>query len=228
MGRNIVRTKEEVKQIILDNVVENHEGCWLWQRSCFSSGYGQFAWGKKNWKTHRLVYHIFLGHEDDSVVVRHLCGNRRCCNPLHLASGTYEENSQDMIAHGRSYFHNIDQDGSNNIAANFTEDQVYEIRNLYKTGKYTLDEIAEKYSASRKSVERTVNGIAYSCYQKVPPFNWKDLDVLLFNNRFTNKGKDLVLKLIFEGKTDKEVAELTGLPYNHIKKARFRWAKNYD
>lgn len=33
----------------------------------------------------------------EGVLVRHLCSNRRCTNPLHLVKGTHAENSQDEM-----------------------------------------------------------------------------------------------------------------------------------
>ena len=222
MGSNIPRSKEEVKFDLLANVVENHEGCWLWQKSCFKGGYGQQSWEGKNWKAHRLSYYIFFGGNDDSLVIRHRCGNRRCCNPLHLEAGTHKENSQDTIIHGRSYFTELDQNGSNNIAANFTEQQVYDIRLAYKSGNFTLDQLAEQFGVNRKSVERTVSGVAYSCYQDIPPFDWYELDQIKFQKRLTRKGVAEVQKLLSLGKMPAEISKTLGVSRSSVNKVKFK------
>ena len=61
-------------------------------------------------------------------VMRHLCGNRRCCNPNHLAWGTQKENAADRKIHGTE----PDRKGSKNGRAYLTEKQVSEIKRLYQ------------------------------------------------------------------------------------------------
>ena len=81
---------------IKENVKENENGCWIWQRSCNSSGYGQLWENKKFWFAHRyaLSCKTIVSSED---VVRHLCHNRKCVNPDHLAIGTHLDNYRDSL-----------------------------------------------------------------------------------------------------------------------------------
>jgi hypothetical protein len=74
-------------------------GCWIWNLSTGSHGYGQLFWDKKVQTAHRFAYLLFNGDPGDLSVL-HKCGNRRCCNPLHLYSGTQLQNHQDMRNHG--------------------------------------------------------------------------------------------------------------------------------
>lgn len=52
---------------------------------------------------HRIAYADH--HNLDEVtlpLIRHLCHNPRCVNPLHLATGTHQDNANDRVAAGRS------------------------------------------------------------------------------------------------------------------------------
>lgn len=48
---------------------------------------------------HRIVHYYATG--ELPPVVMHTCDNRKCVNPNHLESGTYRDNTQDMLAKGR-------------------------------------------------------------------------------------------------------------------------------
>jgi hypothetical protein len=71
-------------------------------------------------------------------VVRHLNDNptdNRACN---LARGTYSDNAQDSIHNGTFAYRN----GSSHWNAKLNEEKVREIRRLYATGDFTLQELA--------------------------------------------------------------------------------------
>lgn len=80
---------------IHDNVTIDVNGCWNWQKSCNSAGYGQFTINGKYWTTHRYVYTKTFGEIPVDLVVRHKCHNTKCCNPDHLLIGTQKENWND-------------------------------------------------------------------------------------------------------------------------------------
>ena len=64
-----------------------------------SNGYG-VKWCKErnNWQgAHRWTYEQHHGPIPKGLVVRHLCHNKTCVNPEHLAIGTYADNSQDDV-----------------------------------------------------------------------------------------------------------------------------------
>lgn len=67
-------------------------GCWVWQKSCNSAGYGQLTENKKYWLAHRYAFTCEKHELKSTEVVRHLCHNPKCCNPDHLAVGTHKDN----------------------------------------------------------------------------------------------------------------------------------------
>lgn len=82
---------------ITKNIIISENGCWIWSRSCTSAGYGQLTYKKKYWTAHRYSYVAFCGFIPDGLIVRHLYHDRKCCNPEHLATGTYQDNYLDSL-----------------------------------------------------------------------------------------------------------------------------------
>lgn len=82
---------------IIKSVHINEDGCWIWQRSCNSAGYGQLTENRVYWLTHRYVYHCINGNLTPEDVIRHTCHNTKCCNPDHLVRGTHKDNWHDSI-----------------------------------------------------------------------------------------------------------------------------------
>jgi hypothetical protein len=65
-------------------------GCWSWIGSTDHLGYGQFGLmvageGRKMVRAHRFAWEQASGAIPDGVDVLHLCGNRICVRPDHLA-----------------------------------------------------------------------------------------------------------------------------------------------
>lgn len=85
--------------------VEVCDGCWRWHAAKLPSGYGIIGGSKgasKNHYAHRVSYEIHHGPIPDGMVVMHTCDNPECCNPSHLRTGTYKQNSEDMVSKGRA------------------------------------------------------------------------------------------------------------------------------
>lgn len=80
--------------LIQKNVVVDNNGCWIWQKSVNSAGYGQTKIDGTYWLTHRYAYFCFSPNTNKPIL-RHLCGNRRCCNPTHIVAGDHRENYYD-------------------------------------------------------------------------------------------------------------------------------------
>jgi len=69
------------------------DGCWPWTGYVTTKGYGLQRIAGKYKAVHRVIYQIVNGPLDDSLVMDHLCRNRRCCNPAHLEPVTSQENT---------------------------------------------------------------------------------------------------------------------------------------
>lgn len=80
-------------------------GCWPWTGRLTVSGYGMSRVKEGGvWRTagaHQIAHFVATGRWErkaDRRLVRHLCHNRRCCNPAHLRGGTPIENAEDRAA----------------------------------------------------------------------------------------------------------------------------------
>jgi len=115
-------------------------------------GYTRVRLGDKYMATHRFVYQVLNGEISDDLVVRHLCNNRKCIYPPHLAAGTHADNVQDRVNAERS------ASGRNNGRAKLTNTKVKQI--LHKHGK-TNAELAEEYGVSRKVIYCIRKGLTW-------------------------------------------------------------------
>lgn len=99
--------KDPVKRILESSKVNEETGCWEWQLSKDSGGYGRLkvqmgARDKFRFDgAHRYAYSVFKGEIPSGLEVCHSCDNRCCVNPEHLWLGTHQQNMQDMHRKGR-------------------------------------------------------------------------------------------------------------------------------
>lgn len=78
------------------------DACWPWTGSVTHNGYGKFYLQGDIVVAHRVALFLFTGNDPGDLLARHLvCDNPPCCNGRHLAPGTYQQNTADMISKGR-------------------------------------------------------------------------------------------------------------------------------
>ena len=92
-GRNFSSHENIMARII--PVTES--GCWLWEGSFDSGGYGEVQHHGKRFKVHRYIYLTLVGPIPDGKQLDHLCRVRSCCNPAHLEAVTARENTMRAI-----------------------------------------------------------------------------------------------------------------------------------
>ncbi len=82
--------------------VSKSDGCWIWIAGKDVDGYGYFKLRGKMFRAHRVSYLIQNGNiTKEKPVIRHLCNNPACVNPVHLMDGTGQDNMDDMVKSGR-------------------------------------------------------------------------------------------------------------------------------
>jgi hypothetical protein len=74
--------------------VDKSGECWLWTGAVSSSGYGRAHWRGVQTTAQRRAYLELVGPIPDGLHLDHLCGVRRCVNPVHLEPVTRLENNR--------------------------------------------------------------------------------------------------------------------------------------
>jgi hypothetical protein len=149
-----------------EKVVKQPSGCWIFTSKKGSShknrhkSYGHLSRSKDNWTNeyqgHRISWVLVHGPVPEGSDVLHRCDTRRCVNPEHLFLGTHEDNMKDMVSKGRYLT------GSNNPVSKLTEEQVLEIRRLYKTGGWSQPKLAVRYGVHQTTIGFIVRRVRWS------------------------------------------------------------------
>ena len=128
--------------------------CILGKGRTTKDGYCQRMRDGRRHYAHRWAIADALGIDVESPempdLVMHLCDNRRCVNPEHLAPGTIVTNHKDKMAKGRY------QKGREVHTSRLNEQQVCEIRRLYSERRFNQKQLAKRYGVNQSSINRIV------------------------------------------------------------------------
>jgi len=128
---------------INENVLEDDNGCWIWQLGLDNWGYGMSRINGKQDKAHRVAYRAFIDEIPAGKSVLHMCDVRACVNPDHLYCGTQKDNMRDAIERGRL----------NKTRTRLTVEQKKQLTVLKANGA-TKAEIAEVFGVAQQTVQR--------------------------------------------------------------------------
>ena len=135
------------------HVAHQPNGCWLWTGGVQSRRYGQFKIAGRHYQAHRAALIIYRGSEPlPGIVCRHLCNNRLCVNPEHIACGSQHDNVLDAIAAGTFTF------GERNGAHKLSLCAVENIRRWYGRGLATQAELARSFCVCQATIRLVVTG----------------------------------------------------------------------
>lgn len=129
--------------------------CTEWTGARDKDGYGLFKISGKMHRATRISYELAHGFSvPKGILVCHNCpdgDNPACVDVEHLFLGTPKENSEDMVAKGRS-FHPV---GELHPGAKLTWSDVHRIRLLFDRGETSKD-LAQLFGVCRASIQLIV------------------------------------------------------------------------
>jgi hypothetical protein len=145
--------KIDIKERLLNRIVLDDNGCWLWQGPPVLGGYGRLIINNKNQFAHIASYEAFKGPRPPDarklgLCICHTCDVPLCINPEHLWLGTASDNQKDCITKGRGGLR-----GRNRI---FTAEQIIYIRKIYAEGFTTQQELATQYGVSQPTISEII------------------------------------------------------------------------
>jgi hypothetical protein len=109
-NHNLVLNKEDWRRFLLRILVPDdeellEEECWIWRGlpDRASGRYGMFNVDGGVYPAHRIMYTNVYGSLSRRMVVHHMCYNKACVNPYHLAEVTQQENQADISRYDDFY-----------------------------------------------------------------------------------------------------------------------------
>ncbi len=129
--------------------------CWLWLAGVDKNGYGKVRFRDiSTIRAHRFSYELFVGPIElgELILHRRECGNPSCVNPNHLYMGTNIDNMRDRDTWGNG------ARGERSGVSKLSDSDVLAIRETYKTGDYSLRNIADMFGISKSQSWRLVTG----------------------------------------------------------------------
>jgi predicted DNA-binding protein (UPF0251 family) len=142
--------------------IDSQSGCWNWKLAVNRQGYGTITENKTKQLATRVVYRVWFGEFDRTLLVCHKCDNEQCVNPDHLFLGTHQDNMSDMVSKGRASRDN-GHPGETNGNAKLTLTQVDDIRVLKVLG-VSLRRLAKELGVAKRTIQRIVRNNTWTKY----------------------------------------------------------------
>lgn len=139
----------------------------------------------KPFAVHRLVAQHFLENKNNKTTVNHINGDKADNRFENLEWATPSEQQRHALSTGLR----DKTKGENSNLAKLKEEDIFEVRRLYKTGLYRMREIAEKFNTSVKNVNSIVHSYTW---KHLGGESIKNIDTsMIFPSRFKIKLEDL-------------------------------------
>lgn len=166
---------------LIEGSVFGESGCWLWQGTRATKGYGSIAVDGEPRRVHRAAYECFVGPIPERMFVCHHCDTPSCIRPAHLFLGDAATNMRDMVRKGRGR-RQITSDqshfkdgraprGERASGSKLTEAQAQEIIAKRRSG-VTTKVLAAEYGVDRSTVQRLVRGQNWNLSTERTPNRW--------------------------------------------------------
>lgn len=140
--------EDKIKVIVRSNGgIEKNDGSLRKPNMCHK-GYLRLHIGNKHYAVHRLVAIAFIPNPNKLPQVNHKDGNKTNNDVTNLEWVTNSENAR------HSLLHNLHHSKINTYSAK-------EIRQKYKTGKYTYETLAKEYGITFSMVGRIIRGTSW-------------------------------------------------------------------
>lgn len=117
--------------------IKGEDECWEWKATISkTTGYGHAYNGNESIPAYRMSWIITYGEipkliNGRKTVIRHLCGNKICVNPIHLSIGNYGDIARDAHREGKKV--KLSLEDIKKIRFLRTEGKTYyEIRYIFK------------------------------------------------------------------------------------------------
>ena len=136
----------------LYTTVGDRDKCWNWNGPVDKTlGYGRTSFIGPPMTAHKATYVLAFGDYlkvigSHKTCIRHLCGNKLCINPSHLALGTYSDNGRDASREG--------------ARVKMTKDKLVIALKMRKEGT-ALWEISEVLGVTTTAISRALRGMSY-------------------------------------------------------------------
>ena len=141
-----------------------HTGMWL-KPQTDQSGYTiarfQKGGGQHRRSISQLLLQTFVGPRPKGMVCMYIDGDRTNDKLLNLKWATPAQVAQGTVTRGTRY--QPDNRGERQGCSKLTEEDVQEIRFLYRTGRYSQRTLADIFGVTQPAISRVLNRQTWQC-----------------------------------------------------------------